>query len=68
MNNNSFNQDFDKRIKKAKRKVAIVFIITIFMLIATFTAITIVGIKVVNAVIERGAKDVLEKIWNGPDE
>ena len=59
--------NFDRDFKRTKTGVGIIFVVTIFFVAAITVGAVIIGVKAVNAIKERGLKDIAEQIWEGPD-
>lgn len=62
------NRDFDRRFKRTGRIIGIGGILITVLSIAITVGVILLAVHAVNVVQERGLKNVVEEIWEGPEE
>lgn len=66
------NDNFDKRFKRTKVRLGIGVILMLAVRAIFITAVLLgifwLTVTIVNEVNDRGLKDIIEEIWDGPNE
>lgn len=60
--------NFDRNFRRAKTAIGIGFVIRMLLSVAFIVAIVLGSIYVVREINERGLKDIIEEVWEGPED
>jgi len=60
--------DFDRKFKRTGRIIGIGGILVTVLSIAITVGVIFLAVHVVNEVQDRGLKNIVEEIWEGPEE